>query len=465
MISRSLRRVLTACVLSAVAAAALAAPGAANAEFKIEQCAGESIHGKGSSLQKLLETTVWNPDFSSSTNALACNGAQGSGGTPKVTYTSTGSGAGLESWGIETKAGGEINFGHETGYVGTDGAPNAKQKEEVESHGSPGTLLTIPVAQAALTVSVHLPKGCEKVSGGPVPGRLAMSDATVQNIFVGKDVKWSQVLNKAKLEGNTECTKLGKNAAITRAVREDGSGTTATFMKFLWVINKKEVLPGLTWKQEGEKADNVTWPKEAEHPLVRGNGNGGVAKAIEATPGSIGYVNLADARNAGGFTPPTGGEGKATFWSEVENGTVKEEGKTVHTYSDPATNGDVAAKANSNCEETLYTNGTKKFPPPTTEQLWNEVTTSKKQKNYDICGLTYNLSLTKYSAYTKGTLEATNEKEARTAFDYAGWLLSSAAGGGQKVAEGVDYLGLPTSEVASQNVLLIAQQGQKKIGF
>ena len=57
--------------------------------------------------------------------------------------------------------------------------------------------------------------------------------------------------------------------------------------------------------------------------LVRGNGNGGVVKKVEETPGSIGYANLAHTRGekaATAFVPPTGGEGRKTFWAPVENG-------------------------------------------------------------------------------------------------------------------------------------------------
>jgi ABC-type phosphate transport system substrate-binding protein len=68
--------------------------------------------------------------------------------------------------------------------VGTEIAPSKAQEEEIESHGA-GKVLTIPVLQAAVAIVVHLPKGCEKVEGGPVPGRLALKDATVEKIFQG----------------------------------------------------------------------------------------------------------------------------------------------------------------------------------------------------------------------------------------------------------------------------------------
>lgn len=472
MRSRSARRLVLACIGPAAVMAALAAPGAASAS--LVQCEGGNIHGKGSSAQKNVQTLVWTLQFSTSANAKACSGTQGSDGKPKVTYTSTGSGVGMESWGVETQKGKkeeEIRFGPENAYVGTEIAPNKAQSEEIESHGS-GKVLTIPVLQAAIAIVVHLPAGCEKVEGGPVPGRLGLKDATVEKIFQGTAVKWSQVLNKAKLVGTTECNKTGKLQPITRVVREDGSGTTDSFMKYLHVIYSKPVLGSETWSQLGEKSANTVWPNEAEHPLLRGNGGGGVVKKVAETAGTIGYANVSDARANTAFVPTTGGAGKATFWGEVERNTVKEGGKTVAVYSDPATNGEVAAKGSANCSETVYTNGKKKFPPPTTEELWNEVSGAKKQTTYAICYLSYDLSLTKFSAFTVGTLkegvpfsEAPAEAEERTAKDYIGYELSTGAGGGQPAAEGEDYAGVPSVGEPTQNVLDVAQAGVGKIGF
>jgi ABC-type phosphate transport system substrate-binding protein len=470
--SRSVRRVLLACTVSAAAVAALVAPGAASAS--LVQCEGGNIHGKGSSAQKNVQLNQWTLLFNSSANAKACSGSQGSGGKPTAKYTSTGSGVGLESWGVETKAGKteeEIRFGPENAFVGTEIAPSKKQSEEILAHGG-GKVLTIPVLQAAISIDIHLPAGCTSVTGGPSEGRLAFKDATLQKVFQGVDVKWSQILNKAKLVGTPECEKAGKLSSITRVVREDGSGTTDAFMKYLDVLNKKPVLGTETWNQLGEKTNNTTWPNEGEHPVVRGNGGGAVVKKVAETAGSVGYANVSDARANANFVPPTGGAGKATFWAELERNTTKVEGKTVALYSDPATNGDVAAKGSSNCSETVYTNGKKKFPPPNTEELWNEVVTAKKQSTYADCYISFDLALTKYSLFTKGIVKEGNpfveeptEGESRTVTDYLGYELSTGAGGGQPAAENEDYTGDTTSPEASQNVLKIAQEGVAKVGF
>jgi ABC-type phosphate transport system substrate-binding protein len=459
MTSRSARRLVPACILSAATVVALAVPGAASAS--LVQCEGGPIHGKGSSAQKLLQIEVWNKKFNTSANPLACNGTQGSKGKPAVTYTSTGSGVGLESWGVETKAGGEIRFGPENAFIGSEIAPNATQTAEITKHGAAGTLLTIPVAQPAIAILIHLPAGCTKVEGGPVPGRIALKDSTVEKVFQGTDLEWSKILNKAVLKGSTECEKLAKKSHITRVVREDGSGTTDAFMKYLGVIFKKEVESGVFWKTLAEPANNTVWPNQSTDEVKRGNGGGGVVTKVEETPGSIGYANVADARSKHQFTPPLHGPSTTQFWAEVED---HKEG-----YSDPATNGDVEVGANANCGETLYTNGKKKFPPPSTTELWNEVTVAKVQpgSNYDICYLTFDLALTKYSAFTKETsvAEPPTEAEARTVYDYLGYELSSGVEGGQEAANGLDYLGDPTNENPKLSVLDIAREGREKIAF
>jgi ABC-type phosphate transport system substrate-binding protein len=460
------RGLRAACALSVLAVTALVAPGMASATPGGEQCSGVGIEGKGASLQKLSQIETWTLKFNEAgdLNALACSGTQGSKGTPKVTYTSTGSGPGLESWGQEP--GGTappLNFGPKNAYIGTDEPPSTAQKAEMETHTGGGKVLTIPVEQAAVTVAVNLPTGCTSVTGGPVPGRLALKAVTVEKIFRGALKEWKQILNGAKLVG----TCLG-TSHITRVVRTEGSGTTSLVKKWFGVVFAKEVETGKTWKQLAEKANNTTWPIEGTDPVARGEGNGGVATKLAETPGGIAYINLADARTKGGLVPGTGGgAGTAKFWVEVEHG---KDAEKHPVYADPATNGDETAKGNSNCEETLYTNGKIKFPPPTTEQAWNEVSAAKLQKHYPICGFTYDLSLTSFKGVPtgeKGSAEATTEGEVRTAFDYLGFVLAGEAGGGQTlIGESKDYLGLPTTpENPSTDVLGIARKGVAKITF
>ncbi len=89
-------------------------------------------------------------------------------------------------------------------------------------------------------------------------------------------------------------------------------------MKYLGVIYKKAVLGTETWDQLGEKTANTTWPNEGTHPVIRGNGGGGLVKAVEKTAGSVGYANVSDARANPAFVPPAGGAGRPMFWAELD---------------------------------------------------------------------------------------------------------------------------------------------------
>jgi hypothetical protein len=115
-------------------------------------------------------------------------------------------------------------------------------------------------------------------------------------------------------------------------------------------------------------------------------------------------------------------------------------GITKAKFSDPSTDGDTEPLANAHCEKTKYTNGTgTKFPPKTTADVWNEVTTATKEKAYPICGLTYDMVLSKYSAYP-----GTSEGEVTTAGNYLNFVLNTETTGGQELILGHDYEPLPT---------------------
>jgi hypothetical protein len=94
------------------------------------------------------------------------------------------------------------------------------------------------------------------------------------------------------------------------------------------------------------------------------------------------------------------------------------------------------------------------------------VTSSKVEKNYDICGFTYDLALERNGTFTIGSKEASTEVSVRTAFDLLDFALAGGAGGGQTLINAnTDYLGLPASEEAKTNVLTIARAGVKRISF
>ena len=441
MRSFSARGFATGCILSAAAAMALVAPGAASAAALGEQCSGGPLTGKGSSLQKLAQQNVWGPDFNTSANVKACNGTQGSKEVPTITYTSVGSGAGMEAWGINGHA-----FEGSNGYVGTDEPPNATQKTEIQSHAKhpkENTLETIPVLQGSVAIIVRLPKLCAATSTSN-PGRLVLDNVTLEKIWTGEITKWSEITDNGDKLSGTGCLP---ETAITRVVRKDQSGTTSIFKKYLALINGGEVDGGLTWRQISEGTENTEWPGTVTRPTE--TGGGALVKTVSEIPSSIGYANLADARSNGNFAAPTGGKNTARFWVPIQNNGVEQE---EETYSDPSSNGDAKELANANCLNTVYTNGVTPFPPASTLEVWNEVTTKTEEQNYTLCGLTYDLAFHEYSQYPGTTLG-----EATSANNYL--LFELAAGGGQELIKKHDYLALPTS------LQVEARTGAEKVRF
>lgn len=428
----SARRIVPACILSAATVAALVAPGAASAGTIGEQCSGANITGKGSSLQKLAQVSVWNPDFNSSVNAKACSGTQGSTGIPTVTYTSVGSGAGMEAWGINGHA-----FEGSNGYVGTDEPPNQSQKEEIEAYrikpNKEATLETIPVLQGAVAVIVDLPTGCKGTSSSFI-GRLVLDNVTLEKIWDGTITKWNQITESGDKINGPSCTTAQKESAITRVVRKDQSGTTSIFKKYLALINEEAVFGELGWREISEgKTNNEDWPGEVTIPT--GTGGGELVKKVAETPGSIGYANLADARANSSFIPPTGGNNQRTFWAPIQNNGLEQ---TEETYADPSSDLDKAELGNANCENTEYTNGITPFPPASTLDVWNEVTTRTTEINYPLCGLTYDLTFHEYSKYP-----GTSLAEATTVNNFERFVL--APSGGQVLIKKHDYLALPSA--------------------
>jgi len=457
MTSLSARRLIPACILSAATVAALVAPGVASATGKLgAQCSGSNITGQGSSLQKLAQETVWDTEFNTSGAYRACNGTQGTKAKPTVTYDSTGSGKGLESWGANGHA---AEFEAKNAWISTDEPPNSTQISEIEAHGATETLETIPVLQGAVAIIVNLPAGCTGSSKTNAE-RIVINNVTLEKIFRGNITKWSEITdNGDKLSGKT----CKPETSITPVVRLDGSGTTHIFKKYLGLINKEtfetEKAETKTWDEVSEGTENTTWPAAAHVVKPETTGGGALVSKVAATPSSIGYANLADARNSGSFSSPSGGPGTTRFWVELQNNGIGTTG-TV-TYAEPASNGDFyTTPGNANCIGEEYANGVNPFPPPGVLEPWNEVTTKLTEKNYTLCGLSYALAFTTYSSYA-----GTTEKEATAVNNFLDFVLGTnpATGdeGGQVlIGKDHDYLPLPTGAVLND-----AQKGVENIKY
>lgn len=430
---------------AALATVALAAPGTALAKSST-QCSGVNVEGQGASTQKLIQINYWNKLFNESTDKYACNGTQGSKGTPKVVYHSTGSGTGLKSWGIENSESETPNYGPTNAYLGSDEPPNATQISDLEAHESTPTaesVLTLPVVQVAVAVIVDLPTGCTATSTA-ASGRLVLSQAELQEIYAGTLKTWGALTAGGDEVKGTGCA----TDAIQPVVREDQSGTTHIFKRFLNLVNGGDLETAKgehTWGELSEGALNTTWPTAASvvHPKEKGGGE--LVAYVAANPGTIGYVSVAEARSNEAFKK--GGAGKQDFWVELENEVKSGKAK----FAEPTTNGEAETTAAANCKKDVYSNGKNPFPPPSVTEPWNEVTTKTTEKDYPLCGFSYDISVTKYSL-----LPGTSAGEAETVKNYLQYVTDKK--GGQSILGTVDYEALPST------VDKIAANGTKLIG-
>jgi hypothetical protein len=429
------------------------AMGTTSASAVVTQCSGADITGQGASVMKVAYQNVFDPEFNISSNTTACNGTQGTKAKPTVSYTSSSSSTGLESWGV---GGSAPSFGPTNAFVVTEEPPNPAERNEIEKNettpgSAPESLLTIPVAQEAITILVHLPTGCTATST-TFPGRLVIGNVTLQEIFVGNIKTWTSIKDGGDAFTGSTC-----GSTITPIVRLDSAGSTHILKKYLNLINpnpfETETAPSETWNDISEGPGNTVWPKAAAVHRPSTKGDPAEVSAVAATASSIGYASLANARANSAFVPPAGGKETSVFWAPIQNSGVK---TTKETFADPSTDADSSEVADANCAKEKYTNGKgAKFPPASTQDTWQEVTTETKQKNYPLCGIAYQLALTKYSAYP-----LTTESEELTVANFLGFALEGkAAGGGQLLIEKHDYEAIPKS-VDSESV-----KGVKLIHF
>jgi ABC-type phosphate transport system substrate-binding protein len=492
MMTLSVRRVLAACLLSSSMAVALAAPGAASAEPLAEQCSGETpIKGRGSTFQDNAQL-VLDPQFNEikakpNKNAFACGGTQGGKKQIKVEYLETakedrGSGACLKAFGAGIKAPEVAKYG-KFAFCGTDEAPNASQRKEMESHKEGAeneSIESIPIAQGAVAVIVHLPENC--VASSEVTGaenRLVLKVQTLEGIYRGTITKWSQITDNGDNLSGAGCNP---EEEIKRVVRLDKSGTTHIFKEFLALASENtkleevpfeaeefgeiesgkgdpcgSVLPPekKTWGQVATGCENQRWPKGSK-AVVRpsATGNQGVIETVQKEQSSIGYGDLAQVRPAFGA-----GAGTGQFWVEVQHNFNPKLPATGATYGDASSNRESTVVAESNCAGTPYTNGKEKFPPKDTRALWNAVRAKIKVGHYPICGLTYDLVLDEGSKYNKETESLLTLGGATSAVDFELWMNSAVKEGGSSVIKKHDYTALP-DPIADK-----AEEGLKEVIF
>jgi phosphate transport system substrate-binding protein len=231
---------------------------------------------------------------SSSTSSTTSGGAAASSSTSTSSAAVTGgtvNGAGstfaapiYQQWGSNLKSQGlTVNYnavGSGTGVVDlqtatVDFAGDDQELLPADIKGMKGPVLQFPVAFGAITVSYNLPG---------IKSGLKLTGPVVADIFAGKVTSW----NSPEIASLNPGLKL-PSTHITVAHRSDSSGTTAGFTTYL-----SDVSP--SWAKSIGPGKLVKWPGG-----TGGAGNSGVAAAVKATVGAVGYVEQAYAL-VNGFT-------------------------------------------------------------------------------------------------------------------------------------------------------------------
>jgi len=173
----------------------------------------------------------------------------------KINYQSIGSGGGIRQLSEQT-----VDFGASDGPMSDQELANAKG----------GPVLHFPTVMGAVVITYNVP-------GLTRP--LNLTGDAIADIFSGKITKW----NDAQIVAQNHGVAL-PNSDILVVHRSDGSGTTYIFSDYLTSVSP-------SWSSTLGKGKEIKWPVG-----LGGKGNEGVAGQVKQTPGSIGYVELAYAK-------------------------------------------------------------------------------------------------------------------------------------------------------------------------
>ncbi len=193
----------------------------------------------------------------------------------RINYQSIGSGGG-----IRQITEGTVDFG------ATDGPMTDEQLARAKY----GHIMHFPTVLGADAISYNLPNVAQPIKlTGPV----------IADIFLGKIKKWN----------DPRITQLNSGVSLPASDiivvhRSDGSGTTYVFTDYLSAMSPE-------WARRVGKGTEVGWPTG-----LGAKGNEGVSGQIKQTPGAIGYIELAYAKqnrlayasvqnSGGGFVLPS----------------------------------------------------------------------------------------------------------------------------------------------------------------
>jgi phosphate transport system substrate-binding protein len=173
----------------------------------------------------------------------------------RINYQSIGSGGG-----IRQITEGTVDFGASDGPMTDEQLGRAKY----------GRLLHFPSVLGADAISYNLPN---------VSQPLKLTGPVIADIFLGKIKKW----NDPRIAQLNAGVSLPPTDLVV-VHRSDGSGTTYVFTDYLSAVSPE-------WARTVGKGTEVRWPTG-----LGAKGNEGVSGQIKQTPGAIGYVELAYAK-------------------------------------------------------------------------------------------------------------------------------------------------------------------------
>jgi hypothetical protein len=305
---------------------------------------GANIFASGSQPQGLLQngnssrwsglTSIWhaNPvtDQTWKTDVTSMN-TYFLTGDPTITYTPTSSGAGLAEFGNSS---GTADLTQDPvadgqsppvldGFVGTDDAPTASQMQSASDASGGVGELTMPVAQTPVALIFSLPVGVTIGSGGRI-GLLnnggTDDTSTLQALYNPEGVfathvypagSWGAFLTRVGLTPITSGTPTASQFLDTGSptahtggyqplqleVRSGDASTTDVFQTFLSISGDSH------YSHFGDAERN--WPTDANdgagsngYPVGPFGANvtgAALVKNTLATPGTVGYADLADA--------------------------------------------------------------------------------------------------------------------------------------------------------------------------
>jgi ABC-type phosphate transport system substrate-binding protein len=456
-------------------AAAFAAGAPAASAAGTEKCGG--IVGAGSSLQKIAQQEVW---IEKGAESFGSPGERWKKpefciADPPIVYNSTSSGKGLALWGSVNKTLNEEELENSKkvkeklvpSYVGTDVGP-----EGTETTGQIGNMdiagenaakelngiVTVPVAQSAITVMVSTPLGCTVMAETGEHPRI--SNQALEEEWFARGVKMSELIEGVKFTGGTKC-----EVPPTLYARGAPSGTTCGF-KNLFAHLKSGEPNEKTWKEKTETVEKCL--KNGEWPAGTGQTETFEGKSIEkgsqlveavwGTPGSVGYADLADARVK--FAAGTGIT-EQTKGTEHYSSFVVEVGNTAFGKKKAGTPPEEKTSGGSNCKKAGYAPAPSKLA---VNQTWSNVRQTSQvaggTENYPICTLTYDLAWHRYTFVSSGK-HGGGEEAMNSVYSYLHYIVNLAAeNGGQGTPLTAKHYGLLPE--APENIQNLAKKGLEK---